>query len=229
MTCTTGLFQIIAVALASSAVVLQLAAVAGNSWYVFTWSDSGSDLSAHYGLFTQCVRSTSSDDVNCIKCKQLNDEFDNTNKYCQEPDGSGPTNEEMLPAIRGTMALSLMTILVAVGNLAVVLAFVCDKIQSAVPAFITCILTGAGAIGTFVVFYTYMNNKCPLTYCERMERMLAGTHDITCVASWGPYLEMGSFAVAFAAAVFLALVNRSRARHAREKQLATAQQPMVNP
>jgi hypothetical protein len=230
MTCTTGLFQIIAVALATSAIVLQIAAVAGNSWYYVNYDNSGQEVDIHNGIFLTCMHlpAKSDNDFDCVRCKSLNEAFDNTNKFCEEADGSGPTFEEMLPAVRGTMALAIITILVAVLNLAVVLMFVCDKIQSAVPAFITCFLTGAGAIGTFVVYYTYMNNKCPRTFCEKLEaNMQRSNIDVHCVASWGPYLEMGSFGLAFAAAVFLALVNRSRSRTARDKQLDNVQ-PMVN-
>jgi hypothetical protein len=229
----SGLFQMLAVVFCTAAIAMQIAAVA-TGWIYFSWTFEGIKVHREVGLFEYCQYISNTDDSITYRCDSMTGSeglgFDQEKTLCFE-DYSKPMDQRkltnsLLPAIRGAEALGIITVLASIGSLAVVLLFVCDKIKTAIPAFFSSSFAAAGAIGTFIVFYSEINGACPSSFCDEASKFLSGVEGFHCVAAYGVYLSWGSVLCLFGSVVTLCLVNRAR-RIAAEKAMSQAQTQLM--
>ena len=204
---SAGVFTVLATVLAFVAVGIQLSTVAGNEWWRATMKNNGKEVVMKLGLFTLCVESTHDTTsppatTEVSTCMELTKMLDETEpRYC--PSGT-PSNEDLRGKTQGTQAVAIMTLLASVGYFAVVLVVACGKMKNALVPGIIGLCTSAGAIGTFVLAFTTLNNSCKKTWCE----MIKDDGYSSCHGSYGPYFEFITVFMIFGSIACLALSLR---------------------
>jgi hypothetical protein len=224
----SGIFQILAVFTSVGAIVFQVAALAGSSWYYFSYSANGNKVMTSVGIFAVCQTVNSDNGWVWNRCVTQTSIYGDQlaaadNPYGRNVQGSdplcwfdqgstSPVREDMLPAIRGNQALAIVSVLLSVVCFAVVLLWLCDKMATTIPAFIAALVASAGNIGTFVIFWTEFNDRCSKTFCEALEQNYfnANVSGFYCAGSYGMYFVFASAVFLFGSCICLQCTGSAR-------------------